>query len=161
MTTDLKIDIFQNEIRGLKGLRIFAFIIIIFFFGAGVFLISRAYQQDSDWVNYPTALLPIGMAVTTYFQSKGKWVFKRYLQVNSNQVEWNVSPLSGPTIIEFANVTNVHFEYTAIRFELHNGKTKKFDLLNITMQQIKELKSLFQEICVSKAINYYTISPTH
>lgn len=97
------------------------------------------------------------MSVIIYFQSKGKWIYKRYLNVNSNQIEWTRSAFFRPTLIQFSNINSIHFEYTAVRFELKDGKKKKFDLINITMQQIKELKSLFQEICISKGINYHTV----
>lgn len=157
MTTDYKIDIFQNEIKSFKGLKIFTTIFIIFFLGTGLFYIIQAYHKDSSWTTYLTALTPIGMAVIIYFQSTGKWIYKRFLIINSNAIKWTRSKLFGTTLLYWSDVDKIQFEYSSIKFELKNGRKKNFTLTNISMQQITELKSLIQEICVSKSINYHSV----
>lgn len=157
MTTDYEIDIFRNEIQGFKGLKIVAFFFIIFFLSVGLFYIIHAYNKNSSWTTYLTALTPFGMATIIYLQSTGKWIYKRYLTVNSKVVSWTRSKLFGTTLIYWGDINKIQFEYSSIEFELKNGRTKNFNLTNITIQQVKELKSLFQEICVSKGINYNAV----
>lgn len=97
MTTDYKIDLFENEIKSFKGLRVFSIIFISFFSAVGLFYLVEAYHKNSNWISSLSALTPFGMAGVIYLQSAGKWIYKRYLIVIYNEGTWIQSKLFGTT----------------------------------------------------------------
>jgi hypothetical protein len=156
MTKDYQIDILQNEFKGFRGLRILAYVFIAFFILAGLFIFIRAYQKKSDWISYSTALTPFGIAFIVYLQVTGKWIYKKFLRINNDNILWTRSKLFGTTNISWTDVQSVDFEYTSINFKLIKGKTQRFDLINVSLLQIKELKDLLRDICLKKNINFIT-----
>ena len=156
MTSEYKIDIFQNEISGLRGLRMFAYLFILLFIATGMFHIIHAYQKQAGWANYLNAITPFCIAITVYFQVTGKWMYKEFLKVDNDHIQWTRSKLFGTTNISWTKVENVDFQYSSINFKLINGKTNRFDLMNISLDQIRELKEILRDSCLMKNINFIT-----
>lgn len=158
MEIDYKIDIFQNEIKGFKGMKFIVYIFLIFFVCHGFFYLIDAYLKKSGWIRYAIAAFPFAVAINIYLQLKGRWIYKRYLTLNSTSISWTRSYILGKTLLNWDDINLIKFEYSSIKFGLSNGTTKNFNLTNITLYQIDELKLKLQQICATKDISYHSVS---
>lgn len=133
----LRIDILQNEYKGLKGLKIIGYIFATFFFILGIYYLVTVMANNEDGSKYITAAMPFFIGIAILLQIRGKGIFSKFVIVNDEAFEWK--RFTG-TVLYWTDIKSIKFEYTSFRFEMKNGQTKIFPLDNLSMQDVKELK---------------------
>lgn len=144
-----RIDIVQNEYKGLKGLKIIGYIFSIFFFFLGIFNLITAIGNSEDGTKYITAAMPFFIGIAILLQMRGKGIFSKYVIVNDEAFEWK--RYKG-AVLYWTNIKSVKFEYTSFNFQMKNGQTKVFLLDNLSMHDVRELKEKITIKCVRNRI---------
>ena len=87
-TSNYEIDILKNKIEGTKGHKITKLIYLFVFLFIGVFSCIYNSTKGEPWTNYYIGLVALGLSLLTYLQLTGKWIYRRYISINIDNIEW-------------------------------------------------------------------------
>ena len=152
-TNNYEIDILKNEIEGTKGQKISKLIYLSVFVFIGVFSIIYNFSKREPWTSYQIGLAAFGWAFISYLQLTGKWIYKRFISININNIKWREATYNFNNL-KWTQINQVNFENSSIVFHLSNGNSKQFSLKRITEEQIIKLKELLSQFSNEKGIKY-------
>jgi len=153
MTNNYDIDISKNIKQESKSLRIAEMIYTYLFLVIAIFDFVYILIKREPIQNYVMGIVALIFFFIRYLQSNEKWVYKKFLSINSEGILWKRT-LFIMGNLKWFSVRQINFAYTYIDFHLKTTKVKRFKLDNITPQQIDDLKKILSIICVQNKIIY-------
>lgn len=153
MIENYKIDISKNIINESKSIRITELIYTFGFLFVTLFYIIYTLIKGESFQNYFIGLNAFLFFIIKYLQINGKWIYKKYFSISENGIKWQKTFFAKGNI-KWSEIDLINFEFPYIYFQLTTNKIKRFSLINITGQQINELKELISQASIERGIKY-------
>ena len=153
MTTGYRIDISKNILKESKLLRISEFIYMYMFLFIGCFYIIYTFIKGTGWPNYSIGLTAFILFFIRYMQTNGKWIYKKYVYINSENISWQKTIFLKANF-KWQSINQIDFQYSSIDFHLTTNEMKSFSLTIITALQITELKKILSQLSAEKGIKF-------
>lgn len=153
MTTGYRIDISKNIFKESKLVRISEFIYMYMFLFIGCFYIIYTFIKGTGWANYSIGLTAFILFFIRYMQTNGKWIYKKYVSINSENITWQKTFFLRANL-KWQSIHKIDFQYSSIDFHLTSNEIKSFSLTNITALQITELQKILSQLSAEKGIKF-------
>ncbi len=154
--TTYKIDILKNEMIGAKGLKINQTIYLAVFLFIAIFFVIYNFSSIGTWKNYPIALFALFGALRFYLELAGKWIYKRYISININYMQWQRGNYNFAKL-RWSQISEINIDHSSVNFLLLKGRTKHLSFKNISIEQIAELKKKLKYFSSENGIRYISI----